>query len=294
VAFRSRWRGVQKQMNWDVWQVLVGAVAGLVSTPITPVTVRFVLALIGLALIPMILAVIGNHLAASTVGDGRLQKLLKRWIWGLASLSIILTVASQYLAFKDANRHDLEIDFLKGRLQVLNEIVSASSQGMGSSLRELVHLHRIKPQAPADSRRDESAETIPEDPLLHLTNDVVKQKTIELAQKMREFEKAYKIKQIDDLMVRPPYSRDATQEERRLAWELETMRTLRRSTERQTEFRNQFSSEALNLEESLLARLGKTMPSLEERPPALPYGMLVGPSPVSDAADYLERMARQL
>ena len=253
---------------------------------------RFFLAVIGLALIPTILAAIGNHLAANVISDEKLRMSLKRWIWGLAIISILLVGISQWIAINDGTRHESQIGYLVGQMGVLTDVKSQIGD-TAASLRELVQLHRVRPQTPTDEARPRISTTPPEDPLKHLSNDVIRQRTIELAKKMRDFEKMKKIEDIN-LTIRPPYPPDATEKEKHLAWELGAAQFLRRSTERQTEFKNQFLSEALNLEESLLSRLGKPMPPIIERPPALAPAMLVGPSPISDAADYLERLARQL
>lgn len=69
----------------------------------------------------------------------------------------------------------------------------------------------------------------------------------------------------------------------------------RRSSEANYNFRHQFLPEATALRGEMARRLGITQPfATDHRTVALDYGMLAGVSPISDAAIYLETLARQL
>jgi hypothetical protein len=68
----------------------------------------------------------------------------------------------------------------------------------------------------------------------------------------------------------------------------------RMHNEYQNEFRCRYLPEAQALERELCKRLGRSIIANNYRVIALREGILAGPSPVSDAADYLEEMAREL
>jgi len=62
-----------------------------------------------------------------------------------------------------------------------------------------------------------------------------------------------------------------------------------------TAFRNELLGQAVYARDSLLARLGNPVPTAQEHMKMLAFdGILAGPSPISDAADYLEQLARRL
>jgi hypothetical protein len=126
-----------------------------------------------------------------------------------------------------------------------------------------------------------------------LPNEQIRRRVADLATAMRIFEGGRRSANAAELIDRLPPS--ATREQRHAAWTEQTTRMLTRSAEEQTQFRIQFLPQALALREAMLNRLG-IMPPYPPQPRvvALDFGMLAGVSPISDAANYLEELARRL
>jgi hypothetical protein len=85
-----------------------------------------------------------------------------------------------------------------------------------------------------------------------------------------------------------------SEEQRQAAWRAETENLLKQTNEENNEFRCRILPEALAVEREVSRRLGRQIATNNHRVVALRHGMLAGPSPVADAADYLELMARDL
>jgi hypothetical protein len=125
-----------------------------------------------------------------------------------------------------------------------------------------------------------------------LSNEQLRSRVSELAAAMRTFEAGYKDTQAQEAVPRilPP---DTPQEQRQAAWNARMSRMTSHSMAAQSQFRIQFLPQALALREALCNKLG-IMPPYQTGRVALDVGMMAGVSPVSDAADYLESLARRL
>ncbi len=129
--------------------------------------------------------------------------------------------------------------------------------------------------------------------LSHLSNNQIKQHVSTLAARMRTFEAGLKSTQMRDMAQQLP--KGASQQQREADWNAKTATMFSQSAEAQSQFRSQFLPQALALREIMSKRLGILQPCPSDRKTvALDFGMLAGASPVSDAADYLEGLARQL
>ena len=84
-----------------------------------------------------------------------------------------------------------------------------------------------------------------------------------------------------------------TEEEKSKQWQQQVNASMQRRMEYGNEFRKRFLGEAINYRDELLKRL-KIMPPKEESHIIALQGFLAGPSPISDLAQYLENLARQL
>ncbi|RVE83326.1 hypothetical protein [Sinorhizobium meliloti] len=73
-----------------------------------------------------------------------------------------------------------------------------------------------------------------------------------------------------------------------------TKHYLATSLEQNHHWQTVFQPTALALEEAILHRLGRKKNPLERGDTAIDYGTLAGPDPVTEAANYLERLAREL
>jgi len=131
------------------------------------------------------------------------------------------------------------------------------------------------------------------DNLSSRSNAQLRDQVLQLTSAMRTFENGIQSARTNRIMNRLPVS--ATKEQRQANWEAETQAMLDQSTNAQTEFRVRFLPEALALREEMSKRLGRLPPYQDKANIiALDYGMLAGVSPISDAANYLDGLARQL
>ncbi len=131
------------------------------------------------------------------------------------------------------------------------------------------------------------------------TNNQLRQRVITFAREMRVFESDYKAKRPQ---MEPLWG--STQQEIRENWSRHIAQSHALSEAEKVHFRNNFLGEARSLRDELSKRLGistvaespTSYANMEENMVAhtLKFGMLAGPSPVSDIADYLEKLARAL
>lgn len=129
--------------------------------------------------------------------------------------------------------------------------------------------------------------------LSQLSNIQLRQRVSDLTARMRTFEAGIKESQMKELSSRSPAN--LSPEQRQTEWNAYTARMLSQSAEAQAQFRSQFLPQALALREAISTRVGILQPySSDPKTVALDYGMLAGVSPISDAADYLESLARRL
>lgn len=129
--------------------------------------------------------------------------------------------------------------------------------------------------------------------LSQLSNIQLRQRVSDLTARMRTLEAGIKESQMKELSSRSPAN--LSPEQRQTEWNAYTARMLSQSAEVQAQFRSQFLSQALALREAISTRVGILQPySSDPKTVALDYGMLAGVSPISDAADYLESLARRL
>jgi hypothetical protein len=126
-----------------------------------------------------------------------------------------------------------------------------------------------------------------------MQNRDLRKAAIDHANKMREFEHKYKSDDILISMSEMGSVRSANKEDRDRIWNDYTQKLIRRSNDYAFAFRKNFLGEAIWLRDELLKRL-PPQPQQEKHKLIAFDGFLAGPSPVGDAADYLEILARQL
>lgn len=89
--------------------------------------------------------------------------------------------------------------------------------------------------------------------------------------------------------------RGGTEEEMHAQWQAETHALLAASAQRQQGFQRRFQSKLVAYRDELRQRLHEEPPfSTNHRAVAIDHGMLAGPSPLADAANVIEEMARRL
>ncbi len=127
--------------------------------------------------------------------------------------------------------------------------------------------------------------------LSDLTNDALRLRALSHCQKMRKFELEIRN---DRSSLFSPVNINQTQEQRNMAWQIRSAEMINRSNEQHYQFRTDYLPEALALEKELARRLNRPIDRQDHNLIALRHGALAGVSPVSDAADHIEGMAREL
>lgn len=127
-----------------------------------------------------------------------------------------------------------------------------------------------------------------------ISNAELSRQAIALATEMRDFEtesrnRGWEISEYE----REKVSNAATEREKNIFRRQFTNNLLRRSNEHQNQFRQRYLGKAVHLRDEMLRRV-EHPPNLDSRRLIAFDGILAGPSPVSDAADYLDQLARNL
>lgn len=127
-----------------------------------------------------------------------------------------------------------------------------------------------------------------------LSNAELSRQAIALATEMRDFEtefrnRGWEISEYEREKVRNA----ATEREKNIFWRQFTNNLLRRSNEHNNQFRQRYLGRAVHLRDEMLRRV-EHPPNFDSHRLIAFDGMLAGPSPVSDAADYLDQLARNL
>ncbi|MBZ5528647.1 MAG: hypothetical protein LAN71_12180 [Acidobacteriia bacterium] len=119
---------------------------------------------------------------------------------------------------------------------------------------------------------------------------------INLAQKMREFERAWRVQErLGEEQLWNAQIAAKTPDEKVKLRNQQTAFYIQSHANEEAAFRSQLLGQAIYLRDQLLMRLGNPAITTQNRIKELAFdGMLAGPSPISDAADYLEQLARQL
>jgi hypothetical protein len=129
-----------------------------------------------------------------------------------------------------------------------------------------------------------------------LSNIELKEATIRFATQMRTFEMNSKT---ESAKIESPTPANLTPEQSTYFYNDQVKRYQHLSARIRTEYANTFLQASIILRDELKGRLQRTgIFAVERARPAMPLiafdGMLAGPHPISDAADYLEAMARRL
>lgn len=126
-----------------------------------------------------------------------------------------------------------------------------------------------------------------------LSNAELSRQAIALAVEMRDFETEHRNRDWEISEYERDRVRSAREKEKDLFWRQYANNSIRRSNEHQNRFRQRYLGKAVHLRDEMLRRV-QPPPNFDSHRLIAFDGMLAGPSPVSDAADYLEQLARSL
>jgi len=244
-------------------------------------------------LIPFVLSVLGAIM--STIET---KPKLKKWIWILfLSVGIAGSAVTYWQQSSERISHDNEVKGFKESLSALqiqlqvNEVRSASDLSylkgqldtfikIGS--KQFTQLEKI------DTSITEAIKKKTE----QFTNEQLSNAAISLAEKMRNFEMQNQQERTDRekkwrILPKATKEEETKRFQERLAEEDKYM------AKYVAEFKNRFLGEAVYLKDELLKRLPQE-PKPKQFQVVAFDGYLVGPYPVSEAANYLELLARKL
>jgi hypothetical protein len=136
--------------------------------------------------------------------------------------------------------------------------------------------------------------------LSRMSNQELRDYTINLSNRMREFAAVYRAKQVNNEMSWQQIGQDKSKREE--IWRNQTQQLLQNGVEHEKEFRQQFWGDVHVTYNEIMMRLLKA----QIRPPDMPSsfgtgarvliqeGAIVGADPIENAASYLEILARTL
>jgi hypothetical protein len=121
----------------------------------------------------------------------------------------------------------------------------------------------------------------------------LRDETLQLATEMKSFE-AVTVREFVTTLASPPPVQAVTEAERDEALDRESKTLMERDLLTARTYRERFYRPARALRDELRKRLGIRNTSREPELPALDEGVLAGPKPITEAANYLAALARRL
>jgi hypothetical protein len=121
----------------------------------------------------------------------------------------------------------------------------------------------------------------------------LRDETLQLATEMKSFE-AVTVREFVTTLASPPPVQAVTEAERDEALDRESKTLMERDLLTARTYRERFYRPARALRDELRKRLGIRNTNREPELPALDEGVLAGPKPITEAANYLAALARRL
>jgi uncharacterized protein YsxB (DUF464 family) len=251
------------------------------------------------AVIPLVMAVIGNNLASEVIQDAKRRRMYKGVFIVLAAIGV---VGTWLVEWRSDVSHTKEVtESGQAILRVQEQLTSnqlQSAQDMGYLKGRLdAALDRPTPQL--DMQKFASALSASSALLIQAqvkaqSDEELKAQTIQLARDMRALESSYQSR-VESALGFESMPPNATAAERNAAFQKGVAAEQQLMQQENLDFRNKFLARAITLRDELIANLGKTpLPNVPNYKLIAFDGMLAGPSPISDAADYLEMLANKL
>jgi len=252
------------------------------------------LKVLGYAVVPLVMAWIGNHLASKVIEDKRRRNMYRGAFFILVFLGIAFTWLVEW---RSDISHAVEIKESREALGKLQSTLTANQIENASALGYLKG-KLDQPRQPADfsalgdAIARSNAQLIANEQK-RISDKDLSAHAIDFAKRMRAFETA--MKSAEDAQIYPPANLSSAQLQDFYKNRGAAMAAFyERATE---QFRSQFLGEAVNLRNQMEQRLkdkGQPLPPHEAYKMIAFDCALAGPSPISDAADYLEALARRL
>ena len=262
------------------------------------------LKVIGYAVIPLVMAWLGGHLATTTIQDPkrrlmyRVAFLVIAVIGIVATLFVEITVEGSHTKETEGQRRD--IGSLRGDLQRAETARQIDTAILKTKLEDAYQMNAQLAQfGPAIMKLAQtSAEYSRKQYETKVTsNKQLRDFTIDVVRRMRESERNHdlKIRQIIDKQM-ATVQKAATEEERRRLWNLQSTELTQQYVNWEFEFKSNILGDAVYAKDELLKRLGPQpeLPPMEKSNLIVFRGILAGAHPVSGAAAYLEQLSKKL
>jgi hypothetical protein len=256
-----------------------------------------ILKVIGYAVAPLVMALLGSNLAAESVTDPGKRRMYRGVFYLLAAIGIGFTWVVEWRADKshenELSRNSQETSHTQALL-VATQVQSAKDMGYlrgrldAMSDRPVMDMQKLAEAITAASAAIVKAQVRTQ------SDTDLKSQAGQLAREMRTFESTYRTR-IDTSYSNRAYSPTMTEAEKSSLFQQQTASLLQAMQQEQLEFRERYLTRAITLRDELIAKLGKT--ALPETPNyrLIAFdGILAGPTPIADAADYLEMLAAKL
>lgn len=257
-----------------------------------------VLKVVGYAVVPLVMAWIGNHLASQVVEDIRRRRMYR----GAFIVLVVVGIVGSWLVewrsdrdhAKEVTENNQAISHLQSTLTA-TQVQSATDLGyLKGRLDAALDRPQLDMSGFAKALAQSTSGLVREQTQIQSDADL-KQQAIHLAHDMRVFEVQYKQKE-EALFDSHTYNAEETRQQAILEQQNFTNSLVNLSAQETLEFRNNFLARALTLRDQMITRIGDPSKLPQARLGQLIAfdGMLAGPSPISDAADYLESLAMRL
>jgi hypothetical protein len=263
-----------------------------------------VLTIAELAVFPFAMAAIGGYLAAKVLQTRWERSLFITVFAILFVFGVLVSAVRETRASRLDEKKTQTIADMYGQIQILVGTVTHPSanpehQEISASLRALSD--KLKIPAPVVAIKPPPPSPTPDQALRKMSNKELRDYTMNMANKMRDFEAEYRATEINNEMTRPRIATTDPDQQKQI-WMQQLQETIIASTSHENEFKKRFWGDAYKLREELLERLkqaGITPPSLAVGPQSqakmvLDEGRLLGPGPISNAANYLELLVRAI
>ena len=256
-----------------------------------------------LAVFPFAMAAIGGYLAAKVLDTASERKLFIGVFTILFVFGYSISAIRETRVSRMENMRSQTIDNMYGQIQTLVGAIAHPSpnqehQQIFDALHAMAEKLKISPPVIV---KPPPASPTPEQALHVMPNQQLRDYTTAMANKMRDFETQFRTSQINAELARQQIQtsdRDQLQQ----IWTQQTQDIIRANEEHENQFKKQLWGNAYALRTELLLRLkqaGIIAPTMPIGPQAdatitLDEGRLLVPEPITDAANYLELLARAL
>ena len=230
------------------------------------------------------MACVGNHLAAAAISDPKKRRMYRLWFWTLTAIGVAIISGVEVTS---GQSHRMELTEQKNAFNTLQTTLQRTevqaAADMGYLKAKLEDALNRSPRVPFDLSKLGTALAKANADFIQaeskrLNNKELTDNALQVAKKMRELEFHYRQTEAQ-IITGPDFG----------------AKYMALHAEEEMQFRNNLLGQAIYFRDELLRRLPpqSTTPQEEDRNLAF-RGILAGPAPIADAADYLERLARRL